>query len=83
MTPEDIVAKFAHSLDQFEPISGQPSDSKLTRIREVFAPLLLQILYDKTGAVHNFIGLIRPEAAYIALCGAAFPKPARVGPYNP
>ena len=77
------MAKFAHSLDQFKPIAGQPSDYDLTRIREVVAPLLLQILYDKTGAVHNLIGLIRPEAAYVARYGAAFPEPAIVGAYNP
>ena len=83
MTPEEIVAKFAHPLDQFEPIFIQPSDSDLTRIREVVAPLLLQIPYEETGTVHNLIGLIRPEAAYIARYGAEFLKPARVGAYNP
>ena len=83
MTPKEIVAKFAHSLDQFDTISGQQSDSKLTRIREVVAPLLLQILYDETGAVHNLIGIIRPEASYITRYGATFPKPARVGAYDP
>ena len=79
MTPEEIVAKFAHSLDQFKPIAGQPSDSDLIRIREAVAPLLLHISYNKTGAVHNLTGLIRLEAAYFARYGAAFPKPARVG----
>ena len=63
MTPEEIVAKFAHSLGQFEPIAGQPYDSDLTRIREVVTPLFLHIPYDKTGAVHNLIGLIWPEDA--------------------
>ena len=66
MTPEDIVDKFAHSLHNFEPIDGQSSDTDLTRLREAVAPLLLQILYDKTGAVHNLIGFIPPEDAYIA-----------------
>ena len=66
MTPEDIVSKFAHSVDNFEPINGQPSDSDLTRFQEAFAPLLNQIPYNETGAVHNFISLIRPEAAYVA-----------------
>ena len=70
MTPEEIVAKLSHSLEQFDQISGKPSDYDLTRIREVVAPLLLQITYDKTGAVHNLIGLIRPEAAYITRYGA-------------
>ena len=83
MTPEDIVAKFTHSPNKFDPIAGQPSESELTRIREVVAPLLLQIPYDKMGVVHNLIGLILPEAAYIARYGAAFPEPARVKAYNP
>ena len=83
MTPKEIVAKFAHSLDQFEPIAIQPSNSDLTRIREAVAPLLLQILYGKKGVVQNLIGLIRPEAVYFARNGEAFPEPARVGAYDP
>ena len=83
MTPEEIVAKFAHSLEQIDPIAGQPSDSDLTRIREVVAPLPLQILYDKKGAVHNLIGLIWLEAAYITRYSAAFPETAMVGAYDP
>ena len=83
MTPNDIVDKFAHSLNNFEPIDRKPSDSDLTRIREAFAPLLLQILYDETSAIQKLIGLIRLEAAYVAHYGAAFPKPEIVGAYNP
>ena len=52
------------------------------RIREVVAPLLLQIPYNKTGAVHNLIGLIQLEAAYITRYGAAFLEPTRVEVYN-
>ena len=55
----------------------------LTRIREAVAPLILQIMYDKTGAVHNSIGLFRTEAAYVWRYGATFPKLAIVGAYNP
>ena len=83
MTPEEIVAKFAHALDKFKPITRQPRDTDLTRLREAVAPLLLQILYDETGAVHNLIGLIWPEAAYVARYGEAFPEPTRFGAYNP
>ena len=83
MTHKEIVAKFAHSLEKFEPMSGQLSDSDLTITREVFASLLLQIYYDKTGMVHNLIGLIRREAEYIARYGEALSQPARVGGYNP
>ena len=69
MTPEEIVSKFAHSLDNFEPIDGQPSDTDLTRLREAVAPLLLQIPYDETGAIHNLIGIIWMDATYVARNG--------------
>ena len=82
MTPEEIVAKFADALDNFEPIVGQPSDSDLTRLQEAVTPLLLQIPYDETGTVHKLIGLIWPEAAYVARYGYAFPKPTIVGTYD-
>ena len=62
MTPEEIMAKFAHSLEQFEKIAKQSSDSDLTGIRGVVALLLLQIPYDEMEAVHNLIGLIWLEA---------------------
>ena len=82
MTPEEIVAKFAHSLVNFEPIVGQLSDSDLRRLQEAVAPILLHILYDKTGAVHNIIILIRTESAYVARYSEAFPKPTRVWAYD-
>ena len=82
MTPEEILEKFAHSLDQFKPIVGKPSDSDPTKLREAVAPLLLHIPYDEMGAVHNLIGLIRQEAPYVARYGAVFPEPARVGAYD-
>ena len=44
---------------------------------------MLQIPYNKTGAVHNLIGLIWPKAAYVARYGKAFPEPKRVGAYDP
>ena len=78
MTPEEIVEKFAHSLENFKPIDGKLSDSDLTRLQEAAAPLLLQIPYDETGAVQNLIGLIWPEVAYVARYGKASPKPTRV-----
>ena len=80
--PKKIGAKLANALEQFEPIAGQPSNTNLTRIREVVAPLLLQIPYNKRGEVHNLIDLIRPEAAYIMHYDAAFLKPTRVEAYD-
>ena len=82
MTPEEIVAKSIHSLNNLEPIDGQPSDSDLTRLLEAVVPLLLQIPYDETGAVHNLRGLIRPEAAYVARYSEAFPEPTRLRAYD-
>ena len=43
MMPEDIVMELADALEQIDPIDSQPSYTDLTRIREVVAPLLLQI----------------------------------------
>ena len=76
------MAKFSHSLNNFEPIVGQPSNSNLTRLQEAVAPLLLQIPYDETGAGHNLIGLIWPEAAYVARYGESFPEPTGFGVYD-
>ena len=82
MTPEEIVEKFANALKQFEPIDGQPSNTDLTRIQEVVAPLLLQISYDEAGGTHTLIGLIWPVGAYTPCYGATFIEPTHVGAYK-
>ena len=82
MNPDEIVAKFSAALDNFEPITDQPSESDLTRPREAIAPLLLQIPYDKTGGTHNLIRIIRAKPAYLKRYGKAFPEPTRVGDYD-
>ena len=82
MTPEYIVAKFATELNNVESITEQPLDTNLTRLWEAVVPLLLQILHDKTGGKHNFIGFIRSKLAYDASYGDAFPETKRVGAYN-
>ena len=82
MTPDEIVSKVSVALDNFEPITDQPSDSDLTRLREAIAPLLLQIPYDKTGGVHNLIGIVRAKLAYLKRYGKALPIPTRVGAHN-
>ena len=73
------MSKFAHSLKNFEPIARQPSNSDLTWLWKAVAPLLLQILYDETGMVHNLIGLIWPEGAYVPRYGEAFADPQELG----
>ena len=82
MTTEEIVEKFSNSLNKFDPIDWKLYDSDLTRLQEAVAPILLQIPYDETGAVHNLIGLIQPEAAYVARYGKAFSDPTRVRAYD-
>ena len=79
---EDIVAKFANAIKQFDPIDGQLSDTDLAQIREVLELLLFQIFYDETEGTHNLIGLIRPVAAYTTRNGAEFAVPERVVAYN-
>ena len=59
MTPDEIVAKFATEINHFEPITEQPSDTDLTRLRKAVAPLLLQILYNKSRGKHNLISIIQ------------------------
>ena len=82
MTPDEIVLKFSVALDNFKPITDQPSDSDLTRLREAISPLLLQIPYDETGGVHNLTSIVRAKPAYLKRYGKAFPEPMRVGAYD-
>ena len=82
MTPDEIVSKFLAALDNFKPITDQPWDSDLTRMREAIAPLLLQIPYDETGGTHNLIEIIRANPAYLKRYGEAFPETTRVGAYD-
>ena len=82
MTPDEIVSKFSAALDNFEPITDQPSDSDLTRLREAISPLLLQIPYDETGGTHNLIRIFRENPDYLKRYGEAFSKPMRVGAYD-
>ena len=55
MTPDKIVSKFSAALNNFKPITDQPSDSDLTRLWEAISPLLLQIPYEETSGTHNLI----------------------------
>ena len=76
------MENFANSLDQFDPIDGKPSNTDLRLIREVVAPIVLQIPYNKTGAVHNLIGLIHTEVAYTMHYGTVFLKRTRMVGYD-
>ena len=54
----------------------------LMRVREVVAPLLLQITHDGTGVTHNLVGLIWMVAGYTTLYGADFAEPTCIGAYD-
>ena len=82
MTPDEIVSKFSVVLENFEPITDQLSDSDLTRLREGIASLLLHILYNETGGVHNLIAIVRAKPAYLKRYGEAFPEPTRIRAYD-
>ena len=82
MTPKEIVANFANALKQFKPIDDQPSDTEITRIREVVAPLLLQIPCNETGVTHNLIGIIWPVAVDTKHYGMVFAEPTRFDAYD-
>ena len=81
IVPVEFVTEFANALENFEPIYSQPFDTNLTQIREVVAPLLLQISYDETGGKHNPIGLIWQVTAYTTHHGTEFFKPTIIGAY--
>jgi len=89
MSPDAITALFAEAAIAFTPITGNPTDDDLTAIREILTPLLFDIPYDEMGPpvgppyMHNLIGLIEPDAAYIAEWNEAFPRPVRSPAYDP
>ena len=56
MKTEEIQALFSDAQAIFEPISGQPSDTDLTRLRDTIASILYTILYDEELGVHNLAG---------------------------
>ena len=82
MTPEEIVVKLSDTIQKLDPIDGQPSDTNLTRIREVMVLVLLQILYEEMGDTHNLISLIWTVTSYTTHYSAKFVKPTRVGAYD-
>jgi regulator of replication initiation timing len=82
MSPEEIVTKFAEALEQFEAIVGQPTDSDLTRAREVLIQILIIIPFDEANAVHNLVGLIEDDANYKASYGASFVRPTKLPIYD-
>ena len=58
MKPEVIQPLFSARLDVFDPISGHPTNTELTRIREELTIILLPFPYDVEKVIHNILGLV-------------------------
>ena len=71
-----VQAAFAALLDVFEPISGQPTDEDLTRLRRVALSTLVPIPYDREKGKHSLLGLLLTDDEYNARYGTAFPVEA-------
>ena len=82
MKKEETQALFSDAQAVFEPISGQPSDADLTRLRDTIASILYPILYNEELEVHNLVGVILTTAEYTTKYGVTFPTPKRPEIYN-
>ena len=59
MLPNDISNLFAEALENFYPISEQPTDSHTAELCKVLSQILLVITFDKENIIHNIVGLIQ------------------------
>ena len=66
MKTTEVQAAFAALLDTFEPISGQPTDEDLTRLRRVALSALVPIPYDREKGKHSLMGLLLNDDEYNA-----------------
>ena len=82
MKPEDVPILFAELASTFEPISGQPSDSDLVKVKEVLSEALYQIPYDDETGVHNLVGIIQDKTSYLQDYKALFPVQKKPGIYD-
>ena len=66
MKTTEVQAEFAALQDAFEPISGQPTDEDLTRLRQVALGALVPIPYDREKGNHSLLGLLLNDDEYRA-----------------
>ena len=82
MKTEEIQALFSDAQAVFKPISSQPSDADLTRLRAMITSILYPILYNEELGVHNLVGVILTTAEYKSKYGVTFPTPKRPEIYD-
>jgi len=72
--------------EEFMPIIGQSTGNDIFKICEALMPILHNIKYANFvpvgGNAHNLVGLIQETLAYVANWNVAFPRPARLAPYD-
>ena len=66
MKTTEVQAELAAFMDAFEPISGQPTDKDLTRLRQVSLSALVPIPYDREKGKHSLLGLLLNDDEYRA-----------------
>ena len=72
---DEISTLFFKSLENFEPISAQPTDSDLVEICKILSQILLVIPYDEENGIHNLVGLTQDTIMYATDYTAAFRCP--------
>ena len=65
MTPKELALLLTEDAEAFAPISVNPSNDDLVRLREDLTPTLLQAGYDKAHAKHNLWGIISLATDYL------------------
>ena len=58
MKSAKIQAAFAALLDTFEPITGQPTDKDMTRLKISILQQVVPIPFDRELGLHNLMGLV-------------------------
>ena len=82
MKTEVIQALFSDAQAVFEPISGQPSDADVMRLRAAIASILYPILYNEELGVHNLVGVILTTTEYKSKYGVSFLTPKITAIYD-
>ena len=80
MKTTEVQAAFAALLDAFEPMSGQPTDKDLTRLRRVALSALVPIPYNREKGKHSLLRLLLADDKYDTRYGIVFPEKASERP---
>ena len=81
MSSTDIITIFEAAFEAFETTDKRPTNLYVTQIYDAIAKIFFLICYDRVGATHNLVGLIKEYTAYATEYGESFPQPERPGIY--